>query len=83
MANADCAIRLMKRLWKVTRSNSRNMPKPTMTTGSFQAPVMYIPMSCPSSDNVLEAQVYNRKKPSPMPVVSQTCLVVNGSIYHL
>lgn len=38
------------------------MPKPTMTTGSFQAPVMYIPMSCPSSDNVMEAQVYNRKK---------------------
>lgn len=37
------------------------MPKPTMMTGNRQSPVIYIPMSCPSSDNVMEAQVYNRK----------------------
>ena len=30
-----------------------------------------------------EAQVYNRKKPRPVPIISQTCLVVNGSMYHL
>lgn len=56
-----CVIRLMARLWKVTRPNSRNMPKPTMMTGNRQSPVMYIPMSCLSSDNVMEAQVCNRK----------------------
>ena len=72
-----------ERLWKVTRSNRRNMPKPIMMTGSFQSPVMYIFMSCPSRDNVMEAQVYNRKNPRPVPIISRTCLVVNGSMYHL
>lgn len=41
------------------------MLKPTMMTGNHQSPVMYIPMSCPSSDNVMETQVYNRKQIEP------------------
>lgn len=47
-ANADCLIRLMIRLLKVTRSNSKNMPKPIITAGSFQSPVMKISVLCPN-----------------------------------
>ena len=47
-ANADCAIRLMIRLLKVTRSNSKNMPKPIITAGSFQSPVMKISVLYPN-----------------------------------
>lgn len=56
-ANADCAIRLMTRLWKVMQSNSKNMPKPTMTTGNLHDPVMKMPMSCPIRDSTADAAV--------------------------
>lgn len=78
-----CTMRLMIRLRKESRSNSRNMPKPTMMTGSLNDPVMKMPLSIPSNDNTTEAHVYKRKNPSPVPVISQVCLSVNGFMYHL
>lgn len=74
---------LMIRLRKESRSNSRNMSKPTMMTGSLNDPAMKMPLSIPNNDNITEAHVYKRKNPSPVPVISQVCLSVNGFMYHL
>lgn len=76
-------MRLMIRLRKGSRSNSRNMPKPTMMTGSLNDPVIKMLLSVPSNDNTTEAHVSKRKNPSPVPVISQVCLSVNGFMYHL
>ena len=76
-------MRLMIRLRKESRSNSRNMPNPTMMTGSLNGPVMKIPTSIPNNDNTMEAHVYKRKNHKPIPFISQVCLSVNVFMYHL
>ncbi len=71
------------RLRKESRSNSRNMPKLTMMTGSLNDPVTKMPLSIPNNDNTTETHVYKRKNPSPVPVIIQVCLSVSGFMYHL